>query len=76
MELLKQIWNGWKKVAHKIGNFQARIILLVFYFVILAPFSLIIKRADPMRLRKGANHGWEQSTTDSAPASEKMIRQW
>ena len=44
MELLKKIWEGWKKIAHKIGNFQARIILLVFYFIILAPFSLIIKR--------------------------------
>ena len=76
MDLLKRIWNGWKKIAHKIGNFQARVILLVFYFVILAPFALIIKRADPMRMRKDSNHGWEQRAMDSAPSAEKMIRQW
>jgi hypothetical protein len=76
MTLLKRIWEGWKKIAHKIGNFQARIILLVFYFVILAPFALIIKRADPMRLRKGSNHGWEERVVDSTPPEEKMIRQW
>ena len=76
MDLLKKIWEGWKKIAHKIGNFQARIILLIFYFVILAPFAMIIKRSDPMRLRKGSEHGWQTRASDSSPSAEKMIRQW
>jgi len=76
MDLLKKIWEGWKKFAHKLGNFQARIILFVFYFIILAPFAMIIKRSDPMRLRKSSEHGWQARNSETTPTPEKMIRQW
>jgi hypothetical protein len=76
MEILKKLWEGWKKIAHKIGNFQARVILLIFYFIVLAPFALIIKRSDPMRLRKSSEHGWQIRPEENSPTPEKMIRQW
>ena len=76
MTLLRKIWNGWKAIAHKIGNFQARIILLIFDFIVLAPFAMIMKRVDPMRIRKGSAHGWQVRSTDSSPSPEKMIQQW
>jgi len=76
MALLRKIWDGWKAIAHKIGNFQARIILFIFYFIVLAPFALIMKRVDPMRIRSGSTHGWQERSTDSSPSPEKMIRQW
>jgi len=28
-ENLKALWNAWKRLAHKIGNFQARVILTI-----------------------------------------------
>lgn len=76
MTLLLRIWNGWKVIAHKIGNFQARIILLLFYFIVLAPFALIIKRSDPMRLRRSSVHGWQLRPAESSPSQEKMVRQY
>ena len=76
MKLLLRIWNGWKAIAHKIGNFQARVILLIFYFIVLAPFAMIIKRVDPMRIRKGSVPGWQERSANSSPSQEKMIRQW
>ena len=49
--MLKGIWQGWKKIAHKIGNFQARILLSIFYFIFVAPFGFGIRMfSDPLRL--------------------------
>jgi Saxitoxin biosynthesis operon protein SxtJ len=76
MALLRKIWNGWKAIAHKIGNFQARIILFIFYFIVLAPFAMIMKRVDPMKMRRGSYHGWQNRPADSSPTQEKMIHQW
>lgn len=41
MSFLKLLWKKWLKIAHVIGNFQAQVILTVFYLVIVAPFGLI-----------------------------------
>ena len=50
--LLHLVWERWKVVAHVIGNFQARVLLTVFYFLIVPPFALVVKLAkDPMGLR-------------------------
>jgi len=38
-EQVKQLWAAWKKIAHAIGNFQARILLTVIYAVLLASGS-------------------------------------
>lgn len=76
MSFFSRIWNGWKSVAHKIGNFQARLILILFYFLILAPFALIIKKADPLGIRKNIRHGWQPRTSDSSAAEQRAIRQW
>ncbi len=50
---LKGAWQGWKKIAHKIGNFQARVILTVFYGVLVLPFGLAVRLfSDPLRIKK------------------------
>jgi hypothetical protein len=76
MSVFSRIWNRWKVIAHKIGNFQARLILILFYFLILAPFALIIKKLDPLGMRKNTTHGWQQRPADSVPPLEKAVRQW
>jgi hypothetical protein len=51
--MLQRWWQAWKRIAHKIGNFQARVFLTVFYFVIVLPFGLAIRIfADPLRIKK------------------------
>jgi hypothetical protein len=47
-----RIWARWKVIAHAIGNFQARVLLSVFYFVVVPPFALIVKVKDPLGLRQ------------------------
>jgi hypothetical protein len=51
--MLKRLWQGWKRIAQKIGNFQARLFLTAFYGVIMLPFGLATRAfADPLRLKQ------------------------
>jgi hypothetical protein len=51
--LYKRAWQGWKDLAHKIGNFQARVILSIFYAVLVLPFGLATRLfSDPLRIKK------------------------
>jgi hypothetical protein len=55
----RELWAAWKKVARKIGDFQARVLLTIFYFVLLAPFALIMRRtSDPLAIKAAAQRGW------------------
>jgi hypothetical protein len=63
---LKELWQRWQKVAKKIGDFQARLILSLFYFIIVLPVGLIARVfADPLGLKKTAAR-WDAK--QSSPA--------
>ncbi len=40
MSFLAWLWKKWLKIAHIIGNFQAQVILTIFYFVIVSPLGI------------------------------------
>ena len=72
MVFLKTIWSSptrlWKKwlvIARVIGNFQAQVILSLFYLVLFLPLGVVFRFfADPLRMRKvsGSNfQKWEHS---------------
>ena len=49
---LSHIWRGWKEVAVYIGDFQARLLLTLFYFTVAMPFALLVRWiSDPLRVR-------------------------
>jgi hypothetical protein len=51
--IIKRGWEGWKKIGKKIGTFQARVILTIFYGVLVLPFGLAARLfADPLRIKK------------------------
>jgi hypothetical protein len=51
--MLKHAWETWTRLAHKIGNFQARVLLTVFYGVLLLPFGLAVRLfSDPLRINR------------------------
>jgi hypothetical protein len=50
---LKRVWAVWARFAHKIGNFQARVLLSVLYAVFVFPFGVIVHLfSDPLRIKK------------------------
>ena len=51
-ENLKNLWGAWKRLARKIGNFQARVILTVLYAVVVLPFGLLVRLfSDPLHIK-------------------------
>ena len=59
MTVLRRLWHGWKRFGRKVGDVQARVLLSIFYFVILAPFSLGMRAADPLGLRHPGPPSWK-----------------
>ena len=50
--MLKRVWLAWKRIAHDIGNFQARILLTIFYAFVVFPFGILVRLvADPLRIK-------------------------
>lgn len=43
LQRLKRLWERWKKIAHVIGNFNARVLLTVVYCVLVLPFGLMVR---------------------------------
>lgn len=52
MNTLKRFWQWWKGFAQVIADFQARLLLTVFYFVIFAPFGMMVRAfSDPLLIK-------------------------
>lgn len=72
--VLRRLWDGWKRFGRKMGDFQARLLLTFFYFVILAPFALVVRlKADPLGLKRAG--GWLPVTRTGDPL-ERARRQF
>jgi hypothetical protein len=53
--LFSKLWARWKAFAFRMGGFQGRLILLLFYFTILAPFGIVSSLfRNPLKLRNPA----------------------
>jgi hypothetical protein len=75
--LLKRAWKTWKSFGRKLGDFQARLMLSMLYFIIVPPFSLLVRSfTDPLSLKPGTARGWivRSDTTRTEPqrASEQF----
>ena len=74
---VKRLWERWKRIAKAIGDFQARLILSVFYFIIVGPFALILRwAADPLSLKKGAQQTWRVKTESKDPPLKRAMNQF
>lgn len=72
---MRALWEGWKRVAKRIGDVQARILLTIFYFSILAPFALVVRWGmDPLAIKAAA--GWRSKEDSSGNPLERASRQF
>jgi hypothetical protein len=73
--MLRRIWEGWKRIAHHIGNFQARVLLTLFYVVLVLPFGLAVRLfADPLRISRPSEK-WLDRNADATDVAAAR-RQW
>lgn len=54
-DIFQTAWNRWKIIGDVFGDAQARLLAVLFYFTIFAPFALGVRLlSDPLRIRKPA----------------------
>jgi hypothetical protein len=50
---VKSAWKAWKRIARKIGNFQARVLLTLLYAIVVLPFGVAVRFfSDPLRIKR------------------------
>ena len=75
--MLKQLWSRWKAIATTIGNFQSRLILTLFYFVVVTPFGLAVRfLSDPLCLKHRRGSTFWQAKELSEPTLDQARRQF
>ena len=63
---LKKAWRWWAGIAKHIGDFQARVLLTVVYFLVLLPIAAIVTMvSDPLHLRFDAKPRWTEHANES-----------
>jgi hypothetical protein len=74
---LRRLWRGWKRVGKKIGDVQARLLLTLFYFVLVAPCALVVRAtSDPLSLRPTSPRGWRERPASDAATVATARRQF
>ena len=78
-KVLSRIWAAWKRGAHAVGRFQTRVIITLFYCLILSPMGVLMRLFgwDPLETRKSkAQRGsnWKP-VGDGEPDIESLRRQ-
>lgn len=69
--------HKWKRIARYIARLQARLILFLFYFLVLAPFALLVRWfSDPLGLKPGAPKGWQPLPERDAASLERARKQY
>jgi len=74
--LFGRIWQGWRRGVAVVGAFQSRVLLSLFYWVVLTPYALLTRYlGDPLRLRrpKEATNWvpWQARTEDLTEAQRQ-----
>ena len=73
----RRVSAAWRRLARTLGDANARLLLALFYFVVLAPFALLLRwRADPLGLKAGAPRGWRPLDPDAGDPAVRARRQF
>lgn len=74
--VFRKVWEEWKRFGRRVGDFQARLILTVLYFVVVAPFALIIRFAgDPLSIMPHPQ-GWHAKAETKGSGMTRALNQF
>jgi len=57
MRFFKAAWDSWKRLAHRIGTFNTKLLLFVFFYTCLGPISMFSRLFQPDPLGKRIGEG-------------------
>ena len=61
MTTWRRLWHRWKRTAEVIANFQSRVILSLFYFLVVLPFGVMVRLlGDPLGIRRKTGSAWSE----------------
>jgi hypothetical protein len=59
---VQAVWKAWKRLAHKIGNFQARVLLTIIYATVVLPFGFMVRLfSDSLQIKQRPTKWIERS---------------
>jgi hypothetical protein len=65
--MVTRLWQGWTRLVQRVGALQARVVLTLLYFVVVAPFAVGLKlRSDPLRIGRVPGSNWTVRTGEPA----------
>ena len=71
---LGRSWAAWKSLGFQLGNYQSRVLLALFYFVVVFPFGMVVRLfKDPLQLKPHQTSGtW--GTREKSDADMDSVR--
>jgi hypothetical protein len=73
--MLKRLAQSWMRAANAIGNFNSRVVLTLFYALVVLPFGLVVRLfGDPLAIRTARTSAWTERN-EKARSIEDARRQ-
>jgi len=73
----KGLWLKWKEFSRRTGSFQSRVLLSLFFFLVVTPFALAIKlMGDPLRIKHSEEGSFWLSKDEASKDLEEFRRQF
>jgi len=74
---LRSLWTKWKAFSQKMGSFQSKTILSLFFFLFVTPFALGVKLfSDPLRIKLPSSSTYWLSKKEPKNNLEEYRRQF
>lgn len=75
--LVKRLWQSWGNFSKRTGNFQTRIFLSLFFFILVSPLALAVKVfSDPLSIKHESDNSYWLSKIKSETDLEQFRRQF
>ena len=74
MGIARAIWEGWKRLAHRIGVFNTKLLLFLFYYLLLGPISLLVRLVQRDILGKRIQDGSLYRAPEDVPVGLERAR--
>lgn len=73
----RKSWLRWKEFSHRIGSFQSRVLLSLFFFFVVSPLALAVKvLGDPLMIKHITGRSFWLSRKETSEDLEKFRRQF
>jgi hypothetical protein len=57
--VFKKIWQSWNDFSKRMGSFQSRILLSLFFFILVSPYAIAVKVfSDPLNIKYQSRTSW------------------